>query len=373
MRGYEQKEGDHYDGSSISSPVTNDVSIRVLFVLMIMASWEAYLIDVKGAFLYGSFDNNERIYAEIPQGFESKWNPATWVWLMLKTCYGLKQASYQFWKEILKMMSDMNFRRSNADPCLYYKWTGRGLNTWISWVDDLIAIGPREEVLENKEQVKKYFECDDIGFLEEYVGCKVERNKNEVSVKFTQPVLLQSFEDEFELPTLRYSIPAEAKQVLQHGDEETCLSDEIQDRYRSGVGKLIHLMRWSRPEICNAVRELSRHNGKCNLCHYKALLRVMKYCVDTPNRGWQLKPTRSWDGSDRDFEFKIHGIPDASYATCKKTRKGVTGYVVMLEETVITAKSGMQKIVALSKAEAEIIATIQCVQEMLYVKKGYVL
>ena len=117
------------------------------------------------------------------------------------------------------MMSDMNFRRSKADPCLYYKWTGRGLNTWISWVDDLIAIGPREEVLENKEQVKKYFECDDIGFLEEYVGCKVERNVNEGSVKFTQPVLLQSFEDEFTLPTLRYSIPSEVKQVLQHGDE----------------------------------------------------------------------------------------------------------------------------------------------------------
>ena len=30
MRGYEQEDGDHYDSASISSPVTNDVSIRVM-------------------------------------------------------------------------------------------------------------------------------------------------------------------------------------------------------------------------------------------------------------------------------------------------------------------------------------------------------
>ena len=36
---------------------------------------------------------------------------------------------------------------------------------------------------------------------------------------------------------------------------------------------------------------------------------------------------------------------------------------------MIAEKSEMQKIVALSVTEAEIIAIVQCVQEMLYVKK----
>ena len=71
--------------------------------------------------------------------------------------------------------------------------------------------------------------------------------------------------------------------VLQHSEEEEILGAAKQTKYRSGVGKLIHLMQWSRPEISNAVRELTMHMGRCNERHVKAMLRVMKYCVDTPN------------------------------------------------------------------------------------------
>ena len=62
MREYEQVDGDHYDSASISSPVTNDVSIRVMLALMLMAGYKAYIVDVQGAFLHGEFDNGEVLY-----------------------------------------------------------------------------------------------------------------------------------------------------------------------------------------------------------------------------------------------------------------------------------------------------------------------
>ena len=40
-----------------------------------------------------------------------------------------------------------------------------------------------------------------------------------------------------------------------------------------------------------------------------------------------------------------------------------------VEETIIAVKSGMQKIVALSVTEAEVIVFVQCVQEMMYIRK----
>ena len=64
----------------------------------------------------------------------------------------------------------------------------------------------------------------------------------------------------------------------------------------SGVGILFHMMRWSRPEILNAVRELSRHVKEATTKHQKQLIRVMKYCVGTPLRGLTLEPKRSWNG-----------------------------------------------------------------------------
>ena len=103
--------------------------------------------------------------------------------------------------------------------------------------------------------------------------------------------------------------------------------------------------------------------------HMKALLRVMKYCVCTENQGWYLKPERSWDGKDREFEFRVEGKADSNYATCEETRRSVTGYMVTLEDAVISVKSRMQKIVSLSVTEAEVIALVMCVQEMLYVVK----
>ena len=56
-----------------------------------------------------------------------------------------------------------------------------------------------------------------------------------------------------------------------------------QKKYISGTGKLLHMMRWSRPDILNAVRELSKHMKEENLLHYKAMHRVMEYVMRTPN------------------------------------------------------------------------------------------
>jgi hypothetical protein len=56
--------------------------------------------DVKGAFLFRVFAKGERIYMEIPQGFE-KYYPKNAVLLLLKTIYGLKQAALAFWRDLL--------------------------------------------------------------------------------------------------------------------------------------------------------------------------------------------------------------------------------------------------------------------------------
>eukprot|EP00957_Ditylum_brightwellii_P157725 12005311-Ditylum_brightwellii.AAC.1 len=51
--GYEQVDGVHYDGTSIHAPVTNEVSVRIVIVLALMADWIGRVNNVKGAFLKG--------------------------------------------------------------------------------------------------------------------------------------------------------------------------------------------------------------------------------------------------------------------------------------------------------------------------------
>ena len=76
-------------------------------------------------------------------------------------------------------------------------------------------------------------------------------------MKLTQPVLIQSFEDEFDLPSENYKTPAGPGTTLVPGDEDVCLNTDAHYIYRKGVGKLIHLSKYTRAGILNAVRELS--------------------------------------------------------------------------------------------------------------------
>ena len=69
-RWYEKVDGDHYERSPIASPITNYITIRVVMIRMPMENWYGDLIDSKGAFLMGKFDNNEIIYLRVLEGLK---------------------------------------------------------------------------------------------------------------------------------------------------------------------------------------------------------------------------------------------------------------------------------------------------------------
>ena len=50
---------------------------------------------------------------------------------------------------------------------------------WSSWVDDLLSGGDKVDVMKGRMTLKQYFDLDEVGELQEYVGCKVEYNKEE--------------------------------------------------------------------------------------------------------------------------------------------------------------------------------------------------
>lgn len=362
-RGFEQVDGEHYDEARKSAPVVAEATIRIVLILMIMAGWVGELMDVKGAFLCGTFEDEHQMYMYVPQGWEEYYPPNV-VLLLKKTIYGLKQAARAFWKRLCEAFKNMSFKRSKADPCLHFAWTILGLILWLSWVDDLFTTGNAQGVKKAKMQMKEHFECDDQGEMQEYVGCKIERNWEEGWIRLTQPVLLQSFVDEFELPEHDDLIktPAAPGEILQNGEP---MSSEKQAKYRSGVGKLIHLVKKTRPEMLNSVRELTRFMSKPTECHMKAMYRAMNHAVDTRNRGVLLRPNAKWDGSP-DFEFEINGKADATYASDPETKRSVSGYSTFLNGAPVTEKSRMQNCVTLSVTEAEFVSGTQCAQDMLF-------
>ena len=75
--------------------VTNAMTIRIVLSIMLMQGGTEHVVDVKGAFLYGEFEDGEKIYIKIPLGFEKFYSSNT-VLLLKKMLYGLKQVAMAF-------------------------------------------------------------------------------------------------------------------------------------------------------------------------------------------------------------------------------------------------------------------------------------
>ena len=55
-----------------------------MLIIMRIYTWTAKLVDVKGAFFHGKFDNNKEIYTKVPQGIERFINLRNYVLLLKK-------------------------------------------------------------------------------------------------------------------------------------------------------------------------------------------------------------------------------------------------------------------------------------------------
>ena len=94
-KGFSQVPGVDY--TEAFSPVSNDVTFRIMLLCAIRYGWTSLLMDVETAFLLGKLE--EEIYMECPEGMESKEDE---VLLLLQTIYGLVQSAREFFKFMVK-------------------------------------------------------------------------------------------------------------------------------------------------------------------------------------------------------------------------------------------------------------------------------
>jgi Reverse transcriptase (RNA-dependent DNA polymerase) len=382
-RGFQQVSGQDYDPQGGRyAPVVTLIVFKIVCVLIIMMEMFAHIVDVRGAFLTGDLSDCP-VYIDVPEGMEKKVKEAaateakakgtapvqlTDIVLMLKkSLYGLVQSSHLFGRKQSKTMMDvLKLDRSVADYCLYYKWIGDKLFLSVSWVDDMIMASANLSIVEGiKNSLTQTFEIDDVGPMKEFVGCKIEYDRAAAQMSFTQPILIQSFNDEFTLPPKRTGgTPAAPGTILQSYENEPMLTELEQSLFRKAVGKLWFLARISRHEILHAVQDASKFSAGAWKTTINSVLRIMKYCVETPNRGFLYKPKRKWTGQD--FKFDLIGYSDSNYAADPDNRRSVLSCQVFLEDCCISAKSKQMPFVTPSVTEAELAAAVECAQDLLY-------
>ena len=120
--------------------------------------------------------------------------------------------------------------------------------------------------------------------MEEYVGCKVTRKGNNKMHMF-QPDIMHKLEKKFGIDICKickYQTPAAPKFAVQRPtSNDVLIPTEMQKRYRIALDMMLFLIKFSRPDISNGVRELTKVNDRATQENFKQMLRTVKFVLDT--------------------------------------------------------------------------------------------
>ena len=360
--GYSQIPG--VDFSENYSPVVHDITVRLLFVIMIMLKLTGKIADVETAFLWG--DLEEEVYMDNPPGLpNAKEDEAL---LLLQTIYGLVQSARQYYKKARSILLKIGFTGGTVDPCLFHRKTEKGLVFIGLFVDDNLLIGHPEAIEDAIQGMRKHgFTLKIQNDLRDYLSCEVRFNSNKTMAWLGQPHLIKNLRKRFGhlVKNLRsYKTPGTPNtHMIRNETGSTALSKSDASLYRSGVGMLLYLVKYSRPDIANPVRELSKVLDCSTKTAFKELLRMIKYVLDTEDLGLKISPKiqDSWKPWD------LVCYSDSDYAGDPDTRRSVSGYVLFVQGVPVSWRSKANKTVTLSSTEAEWIALSEAVKEVMFV------
>ena len=235
------------------------------------------------------------------------------------------------------------------------------------YVDDVLMMGNKEAIDKATKDIMKEFSIRKEGKLHDYLGCIINFDANNETGTIHQPYTLQKLETKFKklVDNIRKTeLPSAPGSVLKRPTElDIKVNKELQNNYRSGVGMLLYLTKYTRPDISNLVREHSKMMDGATMEQYKSLLRLIKFVIDTKNQTLKMKVQR------RNGIFNITGYSDADYAGDKDTRRSISGLVIYLCGIPIAWKSNGQKAVTLSSTESEYHALSELCSEIIFVKQ----
>jgi hypothetical protein len=242
---------------------------------------------------------------------------------------------------------------------LFCKLEGKSkVYVWCHVDDTFVCATDQAELLRFQEHVRKSFEITVMDDVNEYLGLKLETQRNG-DVLMTQPKLLQQLIEEFDL-----ELALHFKKMTTSPQRKAAMQSELdtpitQKKYLHLLGALLYLCK-TRPDIATAVSFAACHSASPTEGHYMELLHCLNYLKGTKESGLLLK------AGEPGRPLLLTCYVDASYLTHADS-KSHTGYCMSFG-TIGTfyAKSGKQTVVATSSTHAEMRALYTLTADIVF-------
>ena len=259
---------------------------------------------------------------------------------MIKSIYGLRQSPREWFTKFSDAVLNYGFHQSKCDSSMFIHETDISYTVLLVYVDDIILTGSNvTRINAIKEYLGTHFKFKDLGHLNYFLGIEIARSKEGIYLhqrKYALNLLASAG-----LTAAKPSkIPMDSKQSLTN-ETGTLLQDG--GSYRRLVGQLIYLT-ITRPDLTYPVHILSQFMAKPTNVHWQAALKLLRYIKHSPGQRLLLSASSP-------LMLKVYS--DADWGSCPMTRRSLSGYCVMLGNSLISWKCKKQNTVARSSAESE--------------------
>ncbi|GMK54928.1 hypothetical protein CspeluHIS016_0115140 [Cutaneotrichosporon spelunceum] len=363
-RGFTQIQGVDYDESY--APVARMSSLRLLFTIAAVHDLELGQVDVEGAYLNGSIE--EEIYLAPPAGVKLS-DPKADIFRIKGSLYGLKQSGRVWWQELYRRLTAINFERCPDEWGLYRRANKDGSYAYISaYVDDLIiATITKKERYEIYDELKKHWTIQDLGEPQYILGIRIERDRLLKTITLSQPIYCVTIAERFSItPSLsgRHAPhPVGSKpygELFTEPDISDTLDGTARTRYQEIVGTILWVAGATRPDMAFCASFLGRVSSAPTERALALAKRALGYIIHTKTTGVTLGGTK---------KTGLEVFADANHAACLQTRRSTTGIIAYFHGSPITWSSRRQATVSQSSTEAEFIAASEGAREAIWLRR----
>jgi hypothetical protein len=363
-KGYAQQYGINYDKTT--APTARLESFRAIAHLAASLDWDLKQYDIKTAFLHGVLPPDESMFMEQPPGFECP-GKEDWVWQLLKSIYGMKQASRVWNKTLHAAVSEWGFQRMDCEWCVYIRRSPTGTVIFSVHVDDIFsAASSLEENDRFRDLLKSRWDISELGPAKFALGIAISRDRPSRTISLSQSAFIDRVIERFgQTDAHPCDTPMVAGLQLRRPDPAIPPSSEVSDwmertPYRALVGSLNYIAVATRPDIAFAVGRLAAFLDCYRPEHWSAGIRVLRYLKGTRSLCLTLGGTNS---------IRLIGYSDSDYANCVDTSRSIGGYCFSLGSGVISWSSKKQHVVADSSCYAEYIALHEASHETTFLRQ----
>lgn len=358
-RGFTQLPGVDFD--TTSSPVISKEAVRTALAVLAQRGWDMQQFDVNTAYLNATLDKD--IYMEPPAGYIELWGDqvnkqqleslrkGNSVLHLKKALYGLRQSGrrwYETFRDYLR--EECNLKASETEPCLF---VGDDIILLIYVDDGLIGAANEKKANDLMKKLERRFDIKRLGFPRHFLGWTLAKNKN--------GDLFVNQQGYIERMTKQHGPLGYKSTPMAYGaDLPTDGPEGDSALYREIIGSLLFTSISTRPDITTAVSILSRHMESPTKAHITAARSVIAYLSSVADMGLRFKA---------EGEPVITVYSDASFAPDEHNRRSRSGWVVLVNDTPVAWRSGLQQLIAHSTAESEYIALSDAAREAIYIQR----